>query len=204
MKELFSHYIPKPLGQRKIYSVLIPLVKVDGNWHILYQIRSETIPQPGDVSFPGGRVEEGESLSQAAIRETCEELNLQKEDINLFGEIDYLVHQHRTIHCFIGQILVHDWQAIEPNKDEVARLFTIPLQKLIEQAPTYHSLAMTLDDQQDFPFDRIRKGRKYPFSEQARTIPFYDENGETIWGMTALFTHRFTEILKENGEVPDQ
>ncbi|MGZ7204724.1 coenzyme A pyrophosphatase, partial [Streptococcus pyogenes] len=43
-----------------------------------------------------------------------------------------------------------------------------------------------------------------PFSEQARTIPFYDENGETIWGMTALFTHRFTEILKENGEVPDQ
>lgn len=204
MKELFSNYIPKPLGQRKEYSVLIPLVKVEGDWHILYQVRSETIPQPGDVSFPGGAVEMGESFHDTAIRETCEELNLTADQIELFGEMDYYVHFQRTIHCFVGQILVDDWQTIQPNPDEVARLFTVPLQKIMEESPTYHSLSLQLKNQQDFPFDRIPKGREYPFSERLRTIPFYDEQGETIWGMTALFTHRFTEILKENKEMLDR
>lgn len=197
MKEIIEAYTPQPLGQRKTYSVLIPLVKVDENWQVLYQIRSELIPQPGEVSFPGGCVETDESLSQAAIRETCEELNLRPEQIDLFGEIDYFVHQHRTIHCFVGQLLVDNWQSIQPNSDEVARLFAIPLNQLMEQAPTYHSLDLRVNDQQDFPFDRIRKGQNYPFTDRSRTIPFYDKQGENIWGMTALFTHRFTEILKE-------
>lgn len=204
MKEILENYQPQPLGQSKTYSVLIPLVKVDGDWQILYQVRSENIPQPGEVSFPGGRLEEGESFLQAAVRETCEELNINPGQIDIFGEIDYLVHQYRTIHCFVGQILVDDWQTIQPNADEVARLFAVPLKTLLNQEPTYHSLAMVVDDQQDFPFDRIRKGKKYPFSERARTIPFYDEHGETIWGMTALFTHRFTEILRENKKMLDQ
>lgn len=204
MKELFSSYIPQPLGQKKVYSVLLPLVKVQDEWQILYQIRSETISQPGEVSFPGGSVESGETLLDAAIRETCEELLLQPEQIAVFGEIDYLVHQHRTIHCFVGQLLVEDWQAIQPNTDEVAKLFTVPLKTVLEEAPTYHSLTLKVDNQQNFPFERIRKGPDYPFSNRDWTIPFYEHEGETIWGMTALFTHRFTEIVKENENILDQ
>ena len=203
MKEIFSHYQPQPLGQKKVYSVLLPLIKIRGEWHILYQVRSETIPQPGDVSFPGGAVEAGESLQEAAIRETCEELQLDPRQIDLFGEIDYFVHHHRTIHCFVGQLLVEDWQSIQPNHDEVARIFPVSLKSLMQEGPTYHSLAMTVDQEQDFPFDRIHRGQDYPFTERARSIPFYDQKGETIWGMTALFTHRFTEILKTNKKMLD-
>ena len=203
MKEIFSSYQPQPLGQRKRYSILLPLIKVKGEWQILYQVRSETVPQPGDVSFPGGAVESGESLQEAAIRETCEELHLQPEQIEIFGEIDYFVHHHRTIHCFVGQLLVADWQTIQPNSDEVARIFPVPLKTLMQEGPTYHSLAMRIDEEQDFPFERIHRGSDYPFTEKARAIPFYDQEGETIWGMTALFTHRFTEILKTNKKMLD-
>ena len=120
MKEIFSHYQPQPLGQKKVYSVLLPLIKIRGEWHILYQVRSETIPQPGDVSFPGGAVEAGESLQEAAIRETCEELQLDPGQIDLFGEIDYFVHHHRTIHCFVGQLLVEDWPSI--HKEDLEQM----------------------------------------------------------------------------------
>lgn len=198
IKDILRHYQPQPLGQKKEYSVLIPLVQVDNSWHLLYQIRSEFIPQPGEVSFPGGGVEKGESYQEAAIRETCEELLLNPQQIDIFGEIDYFVHQHRTVHCFVGQLLVDNWQDIQPNPDEVARLFTIPLKELLSTSPTYHPLEISIDQKQDFPFERIRKGHDYPFVERDRTIPFYDLHGENIWGMTALFTHRFTEILKEN------
>lgn len=197
MKDKLKNYIPKPLGQKRKYSVLLPLVKVSGKWHVLYQIRSEMIPQPGEVAFPGGRVEAGESCREAAIRETCEELLLSPDKIDIFGEIDYLVHQNRTIHCFVGQLHIDDWQTIQPNHSEVARLFTVPLALLMQKSPTYYSLNLYLDDEQDFPFERIRKGVNYPFMEYNRTIPFYDIADETIWGMTALFTHRLTEILKE-------
>ena len=168
---VFSQYQPQPLGQKKVYSVLLPLIKIRGEWHILYQVRSETIPQPGDVSFPGGAVEAGESLQEAAIRETCEELQLDPGQIDLFGEIDYFVHYHRTIHCFVGQVLVEDWQSIQPNHDEVARIFPVPLKSLMQEGPTYHSLALTVDLEQDFPFDRIHRGQDYPFPERARSIP---------------------------------
>lgn len=58
-------------------------------WQVLYQVRSESISQPGEVSFPGGGVEEGETPQQAAVREAVEELNIQSEQIDILGEIDF-------------------------------------------------------------------------------------------------------------------
>ena len=58
------------------YAVLIPLVQVDGEWHVLFEVRSLTMrKQPGDISFPGGRIDPTDaSPMEAAIRETHEEL----------------------------------------------------------------------------------------------------------------------------------
>ena len=57
IKDKLAHYEPKPLGEKGRYAVLLPLiydVKTD-KYQILYQVRSEHISQPGEVSFPGGR-----------------------------------------------------------------------------------------------------------------------------------------------------
>lgn len=198
IQKVLKDYQPKPLGEDRRYAVLLPLVWEKGGWHILYQVRSEQVSQPGEVAFPGGALEEGESSAQAAIREVAEELCLKETAVELLGEIDYLVFGQTTIHCFVGRLKITDWRELRPN-EEVARLFTVPLNWLLLHNPTYYPLTSVVDEGSAFPFERIRGGIEYTFSHNTRKIPFYDQLDETIWGMTAQFTHRFTEILTGEG-----
>lgn len=95
MKDLLKQYQAKPLGEEKRYAVFLPLILVNDDWHVLYEVRSQHISQPGEVSFPGGQVENQETLQEAAIRETVEELTVDASQIQLWGEIDYLVQSSR-------------------------------------------------------------------------------------------------------------
>lgn len=200
IEKAIKSYSPKPIGEEKAYAVLLPLITIDNEWHVLYEVRSETISQPGEVSFPGGRIEAGESPQEAAVRETHEELNIPTEAITVLGEIDYLVQNHRTIHCFVGQLQIDCLSKITPNQDEVANIFTIPLHSLIEQPPTYYKLQSQFHIEDDFPIERLsNKGKTFRLNPQANKIPFYEQGSELLWGMTALFTHRFTEIIKDCG-----
>src|SRR5690625_1817178 len=88
IKETIQNYEPKIYGNRRESAVLLPLIKRDGEWHILYEVRSQIVSQAGDSSFPGGSVEDGETFKEAAIRETMEELNLHENNIQMIGEID--------------------------------------------------------------------------------------------------------------------
>lgn len=188
-------YQPQLLGETQSYAVLLPLVKVANEWHVLYEVRGEYISQPGEVSFPGGKIEVGETAQEAVIREVEEELGISKEQVKLLGEIDYVILGNTTIRCFVGTVDV-DWTCLLPN-DEVARWFTVPLKHLLELEPRYYSLSISLAADQDFPFDRIRGGRQYSFRYPERLIPFYETLSENIWGLTAQFTHRFTEMINE-------
>ncbi|WP_174854800.1 NUDIX hydrolase [Streptococcus suis] len=196
LQALLKDYQPQPLGEKRSYAVFLPLVWSDNQWQVLYEIRSESISQPGEVSFPGGRVEVGETPQQAAVREVMEELNIQPEQIDILGEIDYLVLERSTVHCFVGRLNL-DWTTILPN-EEVARIFTVPLSTLLTTQPVYYQLDSQIVPDCDFPFERLRGGVDYPFSHHKRSVPFYENLPENIWGMTAQFTHRFTEIVKNN------
>ncbi|VHA79107.1 NUDIX hydrolase [Streptococcus pyogenes] len=196
MKDLLKQYQAKPLGEEKRYAVFLPLILVNDDWHVLYEVRSQHISQPGEVSFPGGQVENQETLQEAAIRETVEELTVDASQIQLWGEIDYLVQSSRTIHCFVGQLVVDDWKSIQPN-EEVDKVFIVPLRQLLVTDPAYYRLEATPIETTDFPFDRIRNGKYYQFSQEYRSIPFYENLEETIWGMTAQFTKCLTDILND-------
>ena len=76
----------------KNFAVFIPIVKVSGKDHILLEVRSKIVSQPGEVSFPGGSVEEGEDFKTAAIRETMEELLLKREEIEFLGYSSMLLN----------------------------------------------------------------------------------------------------------------
>ena len=60
------------LDKLKSYAVFIPLIEVDGKDHILFEVRSESVSQPGEVSFPGGRLEGGEDFSEACLLYTSD------------------------------------------------------------------------------------------------------------------------------------
>lgn len=194
MREKIGAYQPQPLGVKRGYAVLLPLVWAEEGWQVLYQVRSELVSQPGEVSFPGGRVEARESYQEAAIRETVEELNVSADRIEILGELDYLVLGKSMIRCFVG-ILQGDWTDIVPN-EEVVKLFTLPLAELAQEEPTYYQLDSIIDPESNFPFERIRGGKEYPFSHHQRLVPFYEGLPENIWGMTAQFTQRFVEMIK--------
>ncbi|HEL1780837.1 TPA: CoA pyrophosphatase [Streptococcus suis] len=196
LQALLKDYQPQPLGEKRSYAVFLPLVWSDDQWQVLYEIRSESISQPGEVSFPGGGIDEGETAEEAAVREVMEELNIQPEQIDILGEIDYLVLERSTVHCFVGRLNL-DWTTILPN-EEVARIFTVPLSTLLTTQPVYYQLDSQIVPDCDFPFERLRGGVDYPFSHHKRSVPFYENLPENIWGMTAQFTHRFVEIVKSN------
>ena len=70
----FLDRVPGIMGVRTHYAVLVPVVEWNGKLHLLFEVRSDALRrQPGEVCFPGGRMEEGETPTQCALRETCEE-----------------------------------------------------------------------------------------------------------------------------------
>ena len=132
----FKNRIPRPIDVKKEYSVLIPLIMNNGKWEVIYELRSKHISQPGEISFPGGRVEKDESYKQAAIRETMEELNIDENNIEVIGELDYLVsYENIRINCFFGIITGIDLEDINPDKNEVDHIFTVPLDFFLETEP---------------------------------------------------------------------
>lgn len=200
-RKVIQNYSPKPIGKPYQYSVLLPLVFYQDEWHVLYEVRSSNISQPGDTSFPGGKIENNESFEEAAVRECCEELTLSRDKIEVIGQIDYIVNERVMVYCFVGILHEIEVNKICPNDLEVDYVFTLPLNYFLSNEPTYYSATTITKTIEGFPYHLMAQGEKYVFRSAKRAIPFYDlPNGEFLWGYTANMTHRFIEILKEFGK----
>lgn len=194
-------YEPKPLGEHRSFAVLLPLIKMGDEWQVLYEIRSKNVSQPGESSFPGGAIEPGECPSDAAIRETMEELRLERDNIDILGELDFIVNDAMIIYCFVGVIKGVRPEDIVVNQDEVQEIFTLPLSWLCCHPPSYYSIGMHADYDDNFPVFRLPAGRSYKWSRRKHVVGFYDipDSGYNLWGFTAKMTDRFVRFLKESG-----
>lgn len=199
IESILADYVSEPLGTKRKFSVMLPLIKREGEWHILYEVRSKRISQPGETSFPGGAVEEGETFEEAAIRETMEELNISRGCINVLGEINYLVNEHAVIHCFVSKLNLV-FEEINFNQ-EVASLFTVPLRYFINHRPIYYTSKFLLEHPEDFPFHLIPNGKDYRFKVGSHQIPFYELNGHSLWGYTANLTDHFIDIITAKSRI---
>ena len=74
LRAAYEGHTPTLMGERGGSAVLVPLVRQNGEYCLLYEIRSAAVRQPGEVCFPGGKRENGETAVQCALRETREEL----------------------------------------------------------------------------------------------------------------------------------
>ena len=186
------------IGIKRKYAVLVPIVKVMGEDHILFEIRSETLRnQPGEISFPGGAVEEGETPREAALRETCEEILVGKEEIEYLGEGDIVVNINLSmIYSFIGEIK-RPLENIGKNPSEVDEIFTVPLQYFIENEPEIYELQMEVKENPDFPYEMIPDGKNYKFKRGSDKICFYKYEDKIIWGFTAKIIQDITDKMKK-------
>ncbi len=197
MFEHLSNRIPERIEheKEKVSAVLLPLIKKDGCYHILFEVRSNKLThQPGEICFPGGRRESGETSMQAAIRETCEELLVSESDIQLYGPLDYFLSPAGLrIDAYLGELVNYDGQF---SKDEVSDVFTVPLEFFQNNQPEQYYNKIQILPEDDFPFDKIPGGRDYPWAKGKYEVLFYEYDGYMIWGLTAKILYYNLKMIQ--------
>ncbi|WP_339262613.1 CoA pyrophosphatase [Lysinibacillus sp. FSL K6-3209] len=179
-------------------AVLIPLVQVDDKWHILFEVRSLTMrKQPGDISFPGGRIDATDaSPLAAALRETHEELGIDPTTVQVVGPLSpYVASSSFVTYPFVAII---DTNQIIPeyNKDEVEKVLTVPIDWLLNYEPYMHLVSVEPMPSIDFPYDKIVNGAQYKWRTRSMEEWFFDYEQYTIWGLTARILKHFIELMK--------
>ncbi|MFL0196866.1 NUDIX hydrolase [Clostridium sp. WILCCON 0269] len=197
IEHIFKHRKPDIIGDFTKNAVMIPLCESGKELSILFEVRALDLRhQPGDICFPGGKVEEGEIPVRAAIRETLEELNLSREDINLIGQMDYIVAPYNFImYPFVCKL---NKEYIVPSESEVDHIFKVPLQFFVENEPLLHEVPIVSQPGKKFPYNLIRNGRNYKFRRGKVKQYFYSYEEYVIWGFTALIIKRFVDIIVSN------
>ena len=157
-------------------AVLIPLLKKDGEYHLLFTKRTDTLrDHKGQVSFPGGACEPDDFTSlDTALRECDEEIGLRSDGVEILGALDDrpTMHTNYVITPYVGVI---PWPCVL-NKDpvEVDEIFTVPVSTLLDKD--------TLRQENDSVNDGTSQGY------------FYYCDGRIIWGATARIITQFLEI----------
>ncbi len=125
--------LPGRGGEPTPAAVLVPLVNRPHGLQVLLTERSAHLPDhPGQISFPGGRVEpEDPSLPAAALREANEEVGLPEERVAILGELA----TYETVTGFRVTPVV-GWVEppfdLRPDPTEVADVFEVPLAHLLD------------------------------------------------------------------------
>ena len=119
-------------------AVLVPLIEREGGLSVLLTRRADTMRKhKGQVAFPGGRRDPGETAWQTALRESEEEVGLDRGFVSLAG----LSTRYRTGTGYVVTPVVGFVQpgfTITPNPDEVADVFETPFEWLMD--PLNHEL----------------------------------------------------------------
>lgn len=179
-------------------AVLLPLVEEDGKIGILFEVRAKTLAfQPGEICFPGGRIEEDElDYEQTAWRECSEELGLEKPYLEIIGALNPLVSpMGMEVYPYLG--LIKDVSKVKPSAQEVESAFVVPLEFFYNTEPRVTMSEVGTRSANDFPTDLIPN---YPREWKLRSkykVYFYVYGGHVIWGLTAHILRLFLEEYKE-------
>lgn len=204
LKEQLERQRGRFIGEESAFSsaVLLPLVEVNGKWHLLFEVRSSKMrSQPGDICFPGGRIDATDaSPLAAALRETHEELGVNPHTVQVIGALSpYVPTSSLIVYPFVG--IVHYDQIIHSyNLDEVEEVITVPVDWLMNYEPYRHQIALDIIPSSDFPYEKIANGEAYQWRARYMEEWFFDYGNYTIWGMTGKILKHFVDILKR-GQV---
>jgi 8-oxo-dGTP pyrophosphatase MutT (NUDIX family) len=114
-------------------AVLVPLYLQDDELHVVFTKRREDLRRhPGEISFPGGRYDEGESdLLATALREAHEEIGLPPEAVEIVGALQPTptIATGYAVYPFVG--LIESGQTWTPSAREVAEVIELPLRALL-------------------------------------------------------------------------
>ena len=159
----------------------------DDDLHFTLTVRGAGLRNhTGQVSLPGGRVDQGESFEDAALREAQEEIGVDPRTLEIIGRLT-------TLHIPVSGYLLHPVvgytsmrPAFQRAEWEVARIIEAPVTVLADGAI----------------IKRERRTRAVNGQSVEIDVPFYDIEGEKVWGATAMVLAEFCAIL--NGAATDR
>lgn len=130
----------------------------------------------GQISFPGGRFEKEDfNLQTTALRETEEEFGIRASAIDVLGKLTplFIPVSSMEVHPFVGYLA--EQPMFMPNPQEVASLIEVKISDLLEAS--------------------IIKTKTHRYKDYNGSIPYYEVNGNHIWGATAMILAEFTEVI---------
>ncbi len=171
------HYDRSPPGARPA-AVLLLLYPHEGRWHLPLTLRPATLADhAGQVSLPGGAIEEGESPYEAACREFHEELGVREAVFERLGRLSpvYIASSGFRVEPFLAYCRVRP--PMRPEPSEVAELIEVPLEQLLDPA---HFGA----------HERNRQGHCY-------TAPHFAFRRHRVWGATCMLLGELVLLLED-------
>jgi len=163
--------------------VLLPLLEEDGTCNVLFTKRTEEVEHhKGQISFPGGAVDEGDSsIEETALRETYEEIGLVEEHIEILGRLDdtLTILSRYVVHPVVGAITCAD--NLNISRAEVDRIIKVPLSVF---------------------FSTNLETGTMEYEGDIYETPAYVHDADLIWGATARMMANFVEIIGNEMRLP--
>lgn len=179
-------------------AVLVPIIEIENEFHILFEKRTENIRQGTEVCFPGGKFDPDydKNYEDAAVRETVEELGINRKNIDILGRLDTLITPLGiTVDPFAARLNIKDLDELKINKKEVEKIFTLPFNYLktikcdeykirVEMQPSY--IDKNGEKKILLPSKEMGLPKKYhkPWGITNHRILVYKTYEGIIWGIT--------------------
>lgn len=155
--------------------MLVPLYETDGVTRVVLTRRSPHLrSHTWEVSFPGGRADDGESPWQTALREAHEEIALEPSLVRPIGELDRFVTvgSQSLVHPVVGALPARP--ELTPEPAEVDQILHVPLDELV--------------------LDGVFREELWPIGDALRPITFFELHGNTVWGATAAMIRQLLTL----------
>jgi len=171
--------LPESKASIRVGAVLVLLYWRDHEIYlVLTKRRDDLHSHAGQISFPGGRHEESETLLTTALRETEEEVGIPITAVQSLGQLTtiYIPPSGFMVHPFVGWYQNGGAPQFTPSEDEVAQIIEVPLMTLLDPKTAVAE-----------PWDF--KGHKV-------MVPYFSVQGHKVWGATAIMLSEFIERLR--------
>jgi 8-oxo-dGTP pyrophosphatase MutT (NUDIX family) len=174
-------------------AVVIPLLPGEDGLQVLFQVRAFDLPrQPGEVCFPGGHIETGETCVDAALRETYEELGILPSSVNALQKMEPEWHKEKMfVYPVLAEIDPFEPERLLLRQEEVSEVFTMPFAWLLSHEPAVYDIS----DPESEKLPVILRQYLRNYKRRSNTTYYWAYEQYGIWGLTARFLVRFKEIL---------
>lgn len=171
--------LPEDHDALRVGAVLVLLYERDGELFLVLTKRQEHLPaHAGQISFPGGRHEETESLLATALRETEEEVGVPQTAVIPLGQLStiYIPPSGFVVHPFVGWYQNGSAPTFYPAAAEVSQIIEVPLALLLDPATAVVE--------------------PWEFKGYEVMVPYFAIQEHKVWGATAIMLSELVERLR--------